>query len=276
MAYTYYRDMIVRDALETVGAVETGADIPEKLAGATAIKLNMLVQSLQVYGIRLWSVEEVIQPLSTTPTEYIGSDGLNYTCIYPVTTAAANEPITGAQWASYFAQHGTSGISWANSQSATTPAIFSLPADTIGIEHAFLRDGDNEYPISIISKAEYVNLPDKKHFGRPTRLWPEVLTETTMQARLDYQPDVLTYVLHYWRIRRLDDLQYANSGLDFPPKLLNALSKLLAADISAKFLKGADNVPVLNVVRADAREALALIKKDDFERVGDDFIRPAY
>lgn len=275
MAYTYYVKTIVRDALETVGAIPTGGDISPDLLGSMSAKLNMIVQGLQAHGIRLWTVEETIKTFSA-PSEYIGTDGLNYTCIYPVTTAAANQPITGAQWAAYFAQHGTAGIAWSNSLTATTPGVFDLPADTIGIEQAFLRDGDNEYPIEIISKAEYSDLPDKKHFARPTRLWPEVVTETTMRGRFDYQPDKTSYVLHYWRVRRQDDLMYGTSGLDFPQKLVNCLSKIMSAEIAPRYLRTNDNAATLNAIRADAREALALIKKEDIEQTGNDFIRSAF
>ena len=42
----------------------------------------------------------------------LGTDGLNYTCIKDHTAAAENRPITGASWATYWAQQGTGGGTW--------------------------------------------------------------------------------------------------------------------------------------------------------------------
>jgi len=44
--------------------------------------------------------------------EVIGSDGLNYYCISPVVAAAANKPVTGASWQTYWAQYGIDGKDW--------------------------------------------------------------------------------------------------------------------------------------------------------------------
>ncbi len=43
----------------------------------------------------------------------VGTDGLNYTSIKDHTAAAENCPITGASWATYWAQQGTGGGTWA-------------------------------------------------------------------------------------------------------------------------------------------------------------------
>ena len=42
----------------------------------------------------------------------LGTDGLNYTCIKDHIGAAANRPITGASWTTYWAQQGTGGGTW--------------------------------------------------------------------------------------------------------------------------------------------------------------------
>lgn len=49
----------------------------------------------------------------STASVVLGSDGLNYTCIRSHTAAAANAPITGADYATYWTQTGTGGVAWA-------------------------------------------------------------------------------------------------------------------------------------------------------------------
>jgi len=58
----------------------------------------------------------------------LGTDGLNYTCIKDHIGAAANRPITGASWATYWAQQGTGGGTWVagTGYSAKTWQYFAL------------------------------------------------------------------------------------------------------------------------------------------------------
>ena len=42
----------------------------------------------------------------------LGTDGLNYTCVKDHAAEAENRPITGASWATYWAQQGTGGGTW--------------------------------------------------------------------------------------------------------------------------------------------------------------------
>ena len=51
--------------------------------------------------------------INTTPSEVIGTDNLNYTCIAPHTSADITKPITGADWATVWIQKGSAGIVWA-------------------------------------------------------------------------------------------------------------------------------------------------------------------
>ena len=58
----------------------------------------------------------------------LGTDGKNYTCIKDHTAAAENCPITGASWATYWAQQGTGGGTWVagTGYSAKTWQYFAL------------------------------------------------------------------------------------------------------------------------------------------------------
>ena len=58
----------------------------------------------------------------------LGTNGINYTCIKDHTAAAENRPITGASWATYWAQQGTGGGTWVagTGYSAKTWRYFAL------------------------------------------------------------------------------------------------------------------------------------------------------
>jgi len=69
-----------------------------------------------------------------TANEVIGSDTLNYTCILNHTAAAANYPITGASYETYWSQTGSSGGTWAlgtayEKADPLTIHFFRLPVD---------------------------------------------------------------------------------------------------------------------------------------------------
>lgn len=47
-----------------------------------------------------------------SPSEVIGTDGLNYTCTADHTAADAYKPVTGGSWGTYWSQKGSSGTAW--------------------------------------------------------------------------------------------------------------------------------------------------------------------
>jgi len=59
----------------------------------------------------LQSIDQ-LTAIDVTPSEVIGTDALNYTCISPHTAAALTEPITGANWATVWVQKGSAGVTW--------------------------------------------------------------------------------------------------------------------------------------------------------------------
>lgn len=52
--------------------------------------------------------------------QVIGSDSLNYSCILDHTAAAANYPITGVDYATYWSQTGSAGSTWVTGSSYST------------------------------------------------------------------------------------------------------------------------------------------------------------
>jgi phage gp36-like protein len=52
-------------------------------------------------------------------SEVLGTDTKNYTCIVAHTAAALNKPVTGANYATYWAQKGSSGGTWVDGSAYT-------------------------------------------------------------------------------------------------------------------------------------------------------------
>jgi hypothetical protein len=55
--------------------------------------------------------------------EVIGTDTLNYTCKLSHVAASTNKPITGVDWATYWAQVGSSGAAWVDGRTYTPDEI---------------------------------------------------------------------------------------------------------------------------------------------------------
>jgi len=61
----------------------------------------------------------------TLTSQVIGTDTLNYTCIVNHTAAAANKPITGGSYATYWTQTGSGGVAWVDGTSYINGTIGS-------------------------------------------------------------------------------------------------------------------------------------------------------
>ena len=57
-------------------------------------------------------VIDQLDNINTFPSEVIGTNNLNYTCISPHTSSAITRPITGANWNTMWIQKGSDGIAW--------------------------------------------------------------------------------------------------------------------------------------------------------------------
>ena len=104
---------------------------------------NSMIEFAEGYPLmdRSGSVVEVIEQGGNlyyqgipTANEVIGSDTLNYTCILNHTAAAANYPVTGVDYETYWSQTGSSGATWAadtayEKADPLTIHFFRLPVD---------------------------------------------------------------------------------------------------------------------------------------------------
>lgn len=73
------------------------------------------------------------------PSQVIGSDSLNYTCIKTHTAASTNKPVTGASYATYWAQSGNRGITWASGDKYKYEFIVRFKEDANNFEYFVYR-----------------------------------------------------------------------------------------------------------------------------------------
>jgi len=228
--WTQNRDQIITQALSKLRVVSPGDTPTAEQVTHAADVLNGIVKNLQVEGVRLWTVEEVTQTF-TASSIVNGSDGSDYVCIKSHTSTPAFAPVTGADWSTYWKKLATAaGVAWANSTAYTSVADFTVAADTIAIEKAFVRHNETDYPVEIIDQFTYADISQKWWESRPTSLWLDL--QLTPVAYLYPVPEDTTYVLHYLRIRKLYDYVNATDTSDFPVRWIDPLIMLLSAALS--------------------------------------------
>lgn len=168
-------------------------------------------------------------------SEVTGTDGLIYTCIRSHTSAASNKPITGADWSTYWKQTSSTGGVWATATAYSAIGDFEVAADTIGIEQAMMRDASGyDHPVDIITRNDYLLIGDKATTAElPTKLCFD--DKLTPRVFLWPQPSSTAYVLHYLRVRALEDFDAATDNPDLMAKWIRALIYRLADDLADEY-----------------------------------------
>lgn len=256
------RDNIIQQMLEINKAISVGDTPIAAHATMASTVLNQFVKFLETaHGVRLWTLDWA-QKTFSAPSEVTGTDSLVYTCIRSHTSAASNRPVTGANWSTYWKQTGSTGGGWVTSTSYTSKGDFTLGADTLSIEKAFLRKDGIDTPINPVGYQEYLDIADKGAFGNPTRLWFDNKLVPTVY--LNPQLNDITDVVHYLRVRRFEDFDAAGDNADFPVQWIEPLVLGGAWRISSRF---GLSLQERNQLKQQADEALMLAIGGDNERI---------
>ena len=143
-------------------------------------------------------------------------------------------------------------------------ATYTVPAETAMILDAYIRFGSPATDRSIypVSRSEYSTYPNKSTQAFPTIFWFDRLISPTIT--LWPVPDGNgPYTLFYYRVRQIQDAEYANGqNIEIPYLWLDAFTSGLAARLARIY------APSLEGQRKmDADEAWALAAKQDNENV---------
>ena len=269
--WTNSRDDIITRACRKAKIINSGAVPSTNLLAEASDALNAIVKNLQTDGVHIWAVEWVDHPL-TASSEVTGTDGEVYTCIRGHTSAPANEPITGASWSTYWVKRGSTGGVWATATEYESIGDFDLEADLIAVDKAFYRRDGKDYPLVVKDFQDYADIHDKALEGIPGIFYINQKL-SPQRGYLVPQPDDAENVLHYHKIRHLEDFDDPANTPDFPVRWIDILVRYLAADLGEDYNLLLSEV---NNLRKKADRDKIKAMGADAPKTDDNFVEPAY
>ena len=136
-----------------------------------------------------------------------------------------------------FSEWANRGINyWAVTQNTLTLAdgttSYTLPAGTIDIIDAVIREGSTDQTINRVTISEYNQIPNKTTEGKPSQYMLD--KQYTPVIYFWNVPDK-TYTLVYWAVNQLDDISASNEDADVPYRWSDCICAGLASKLSIKF-----------------------------------------
>ena len=155
-------------------------------------------------------------------------------------------------------------------------AQYTLDADTIDLlEHVIRTNSGNastqsDLTINRINVSTYSSIPNKLSEGRPIQMWVDRRRDAPVLNLWPVPDKTDTYVLKYWRIRRIQDAGNGTETADVNFRFLPCLVAGLAYNIALKVPEFMERVPMLKTVY---EEAFTLAAAEDREKTSD-YYRP--
>ena len=152
---------------------------------------------------------------------------------------------------------------------------YTLDADTIDLlEHVIRTNAGNtstqsDLTINRIGVGTYSSIPNKLTEGRPIQMWIDRQRDAPVLNLWPVPDQSDTYVLRYWRIRRIQDAGSGVETADMNYRFLPSLVAGLAYNIALKVPELMERVPMLKGVY---EEAFALAAAEDREKTSDYYI----
>jgi len=158
-------------------------------------------------------------------------------------------------------------------------ATYDLPAATIDLIDQVIRTNagsatlQSDLNLSRISVSTYSSVPNKLTQGRPIQVWVDRLRDNPTVTVWPVPDQSSTYVLRYWRLRRIED---AGSGVQTPdmnfrffPALVSGLAYYIATKIP-------DLMPRVEMLKAQYEEQYALAAAEDREKASINLVPRSY
>ena len=149
---------------------------------------------------------------------------------------------------------------------------YTLDADTIDlIEHVIRTNAGNtstqsDLTINRIGVGNYASIPNKLTRGRPIQMWIDRQRDAPVLNLWPVPDKSNTYILQYWRIRRIQDAGSGIETADMNYRFLPCLVAGLAYNIALKVPDLAPRIPMLKEIY---EEAFALAAAEDREKTSD-------
>jgi hypothetical protein len=182
-------------------------------------------------------VEEVI----SEAYERCGLDGQTRTGYHAVTARRSLNML--------FSEFANRGINyWAVTQNSLSlvsgTTSYNLPAGTIDIIDAVIRDNSVDQTINRITISEYNQIPNKTTTGKPSQYMLD--KQYTPVIYFWNVPDSSNYTLNYWAMNQLEDVTLSNQDTDIPYRWTDCICAGLASKLSLKYAP--DKFQLLNEV----------------------------
>ena len=235
--FTVTRDNIIKATLTKLKVIDHDGTPTTAQVNSLSVVLNAMVKAWRSDGVFLWSLEETVQAL-TASTIVVGTDGNDYECIKAHTSAAANKPITGANYLDYWKATGDTGdgVAWVTATAYVCIAENSLAAEIIGIDRAFYRSSEYvDTPLRPITREEYMAIGNKTTKATPTMVWFSRELGQSKMVLSPIPPDGATGRVHYDAIKKSQDFDAAGDNPDFTEEWFEALYLGLADKVSLSF-----------------------------------------
>jgi hypothetical protein len=200
---------------------------------------------------------------------------------YDMRTARRSANIMMAEWANRGINMWTIEEGYINLVKGT--ATYDLPADTVDLlEHVIRTNAGNvssqsDLTITRISVSTYATIPTKLNQARPIQIWIQ-RNQDIPQVTLWPVPDQGTvlnpyYVLRYWRLRRIDNIDTGVNTSDVNFRFLPCLAAGLAYHLAMKIPEGA---PRLDMLKTEYEYQWQLAAAEDREKAADRFVPRQY
>jgi hypothetical protein len=122
-----------------------------------------------------------------SPSEVVGTDTLNYTCIRDHTSSSSDRPITGANWKFYWEQSGAAGIPWVTATSYDA----NMPVVTFRWKDDNKNTWGNDHQLELGKSGQTETVLSYKRLGiYKTRQWEFIMTDAVPLILCDIEEDV--------------------------------------------------------------------------------------
>ena len=263
---------IINAALRKIRAIPYGQTADEFQIKYGRQALNSMIKNWRARDAFIFDLDWTTIDLQAS-TVVVGSDGYDYECIRNHESSSDDQPITGANYLSYWKKLSTTGegVAWSSGQDYVSSVNYDLDTNIVGISDMFIRD-ENNYDVSMtpITKKEYFQQGNKTSEGKPTMYY--FRRKPTPQIYIYPLPDDETkYVLNLDVFKYPDDFDSGTNTPDYLQEWLDPLIFNLAVRLHPEF--GTLPTGEFDRLRLDAENLFDIASGLD-EETGDAYFQP--
>ncbi len=290
---------IIRQALLNVTAIDEQEEPTAAMYEDGLFRMNNICKTLQATGLHVWTEEEAILFLQPGQARYLlgGTttahccDAYAYVAEQVTLPAAATATVITVQDGSVFVSGANIGVVMSNGVTFWT-TVSGAPAGNVvtlaaplpvgvnaqALAYSYPAGGDIlrplkvpkartlqwngliENPATVLSRQEYMDLPNKNAAGTPTQ-WFYDPGRSQGQMFIWNVPNNGNWAWRFTWYREIYDVTDPTNTMDFPQEWINCLEWLLSADLCTSY-----TVPADTFMRIEKAAALHLDLVSGYDR----------